>query len=408
MKILFLAHYFPPEMGGAGARLHGLSRWLTEYGHDVTVIAGYPNYPSGVVADEYKGHGIVKEMVDGVSVVRTWVYASPRRNKWLRLANYLSFVWSSFWAGLRLGRDFDVVFASCPPLFIGVTGWLLARMGGAKFVFDIRDMWPEVAVEAGEFGEDAFFTRSMRSLAQFLYRRADHIVPVTQNKRLRISGFQIPESKISVVTNGVDLDQVPPLESLVDKRAELGFEEKFVVLYAGLIGIAQGVDVAVRAAEQLREYENIHFVIVGDGAQREQIRQMVSDKKLSNVTMLPRQPKELIPSFLNMASVSLVPLVSSNLVDAVPSKLLEAWAYCRAVILVAGGEAAGLVRESDGGLVVPPENPDELAPAILELYQNPTQVERQARSGHEFVKRFFDRPMLARQLEAVFEKLVEE
>ncbi|MBU0491224.1 MAG: glycosyltransferase family 4 protein [Chloroflexi bacterium] len=405
MRILVLAHFYPPEMGGAAARLHGLARWLVRYGHQVTVVTGLPNYPTGLVPAGYRGRWRVRETMDGVDVLRTWVYASSHRGSLRRLANYFSFVVSAIIAGLTTGRSYDVILASSPPLFIGLAGLALARMHRVPWVFDIRDLWPDVAVEAGEFAPDAAITRLGYGLARFLYRQSDHITPVTENKRQKLLTAGVPAAKLTIVPNGVDLDLVAPADG--DKRAELGLTDQFVILYAGLIGIAQGVEVVVEAADRLRAHPNIHFLIVGDGVRREALAHRVAQLGLSNVTLLPRQPREQIPAFMAAANVCLVPLVSSKLEDAVPSKLLEAWAYGRPVILAAGGEAAGVVQQSGGGMVVPPEEPGRLADAVLALSQAPDQLARYAEQGHRYVRERLDRPTLAQQMEVVLQTLVQ-
>lgn len=399
MNILLLAHFYPPEMGGAGARLHGLARWLAAYGHRVTVITGFPNYPSGVIPERYHGKLRTVERMDGVDVIRTWVYASPQRGSLRRLANYFSFVGAATLAGLSAARRFDIVIASSPPLFLGLAGMALARWQRAPLVFDIRDLWPDVAVEAGEFAADAPITRLGEQLARFLYRHADHLTPVTENKRRKLIEGGVPPEKLTVVSNGVDLDLIPAATG--DRRADLGLAGKFVVLYAGLIGIAQGVEIAVEAAEQLRAQPEIHFLIVGDGVRREALAARIAELGLTNVTLLPRQPREAIPAFMATADACLVPLVSSNLEDAVPSKLLEAWAYGKPAILAAGGEAAAIVRQSGGGVVVAPEEPQTLVDAVLALAAAPHQAAEYGRRGHAYVKHYLDRPNLARQMEDV-------
>ena len=405
MRILILAHFYPPEMGGAGARLHGLARWLVNNGNQVTVITGFPNYPSGNVSEEYRGKLRMRETIDGVDVIRTWIYASPHRKTTKRLANYLSFVASSIFAGLTANRSFDVIVSSSPPLFIGISGWILARLRHTPLVFDIRDLWPQVAIEAGELNPSSLTVRLMDRLAGFLYRCADHITPVTETKRHRLIALGVPAEKLTVVTNGVDLDLVAT-EQTNKKRAELGLEGKFVVLYAGLIGIAQGVEIMVDAAERLRDHPDVHFLIVGDGIRKAALVERITERALTNVTILPRQPSKAIPDFLVAADVSLVPLLNSGLEDAVPSKMLEAWANQRAVILAAGGEAAEVVRQSNGGVIVAPEVPEQLDRAILSLRDNPTQLAAFAQNGYEFVQQYFDRRALALQMEQVLQRLV--
>ncbi|NWG19340.1 MAG: glycosyltransferase family 4 protein [Chloroflexi bacterium] len=405
MKILILAHFYPPEMGGPPARLHGLARWLAAFGHQVTVITGFPNYPTGVVAGEYRGKLRAIERLDGVDVLRTWVYASSFRSSWRRLANNLSFAGSAIVAGLTSGRSYDVILASSPPLFVGLAGWVLARVLRIPFVFDIRDLWPEVVIEAGELAPDAPLTRGLAALARGIYRAADHITPVTERKRAKLIATGVPPEKLTVVSNGADLDRVP-VHLNGHKRSELGLDDKFVVLYAGLIGIAQGVEIAVHAADRLREHDDIHFLIVGDGVRKPELLAEARRLGLTNVTMLPRQPREAIPAFLSAADACLVPLVNTSLDDAVPSKLLEAWGHGRPVILAAGGEAAELVMRSGGGVVVSPDDPGQLAEAVLSLKRDQARLADYAHSGRAFVAEHFDRAALACRMEQVLQRVV--
>ncbi|MCS6882520.1 MAG: glycosyltransferase family 4 protein [Oscillochloridaceae bacterium] len=405
MRILILAHFYPPEMGGPPARLHSLARWLAAFGHQVTVITGFPNYPTGVVAEEYRGKLRAIERLDGVDVLRTWVYASSFRTSWRRLANNLSFAGSAIVAGLTSGRSYDVILASSPPLFVGLAGWFLARTLRIPFVFDVRDLWPEVVIEAGELAPNAPLARALAALARFLYRGADHITPVTERKRTKLIAAGVPPEKLTVVNNGADLDRVP-VNLNGYKRSELGLDDKFVVLYAGLIGIAQGVEIAVHAADRLREHNDVHFLIVGDGVRKPELVAEAKRLSLSNVTVLPRQPRESIPAFLRAADACLVPLVNASLDDAVPSKLLEAWGHGCPVILAAGGEAADLVRRSGGGVVVSPNDPGQLAEAVLALKRDRTRLADYARSGRAFVAKHFDREALARRMEQVLQQVV--
>ncbi|HEU5104122.1 MAG TPA: glycosyltransferase family 4 protein, partial [Roseiflexaceae bacterium] len=299
------------------------------------------------------------------------------------------------------GRTYDIVLASSPPLFIGLAGWVLSRFFHIPFVFDIRDLWPEVIIEAGELPPNAPIIRLGHWLARFLYRRADHITPVTERKRAKLLAAGVPPAKLTVVSNGVDLDQIPAISNC-GKRGELGLDNKFVVLYAGLIGMAQGVEIAIYAADDLREHSDIHFLIVGDGVRRDDLAAQAQRRGLRNITILPRQPREQIPAFLNAADACLVPLVSVSLDDAVPSKLLEAWAYGRPVILAAGGEAADLVSRSRGGIVVAPEQPHQLARVIIQLKHDRAQLAELAARGRAFVQQF-DRQKLARQMEQVLQ-----
>jgi colanic acid biosynthesis glycosyl transferase WcaI len=405
LRILFLAHYYPPEMGGAAARLHGLARWLALFGHEVTVITGKPNYPSGVIPPEYRGGRKSREEVEGVQVLRTWIYASSSRSSIHRLANYFSFVLSSIVRGITYRRRFDILVASSPPLFIGISGWILAKWYRIPWVLDVRDVWPEVAVEVGAFTADAAITKWGHRLAKFLYQRAAHITLVTENQHPKLLAAGVPPEKISLIPNGVDLDvfsQAPE----VDWRGELGLEARLLVTYTGLMGIAQGVEIIVEVADRLRDRPDIHFLLVGDGVRRAEIVWQADLLNLENITFLPVQPRELVPSILRAGDVTWVPIATDRLLDARPSKMLEAWACRKAVILSASGEAADLVRESGGGVVVPPADPDRLVEAIVALQSNPQLLRSLGDNGYHFVEKRFQRQKLARQMEQILVGLV--
>ncbi|MEE9189634.1 MAG: glycosyltransferase family 4 protein, partial [Candidatus Neomarinimicrobiota bacterium] len=179
-RILFLTHFYPPEMGGASARTSGLSKWLVRFGNNVTVLTGFPNYPSGKIYPGYKRRLTQNEYIDGVRVVRTWIYASSYKSKINRILNNLSFMISSIITGLQLKGRFDVVIASSPPLFIGISGWIISKLRRTPWIFDIRDIWPDIGIETGLFEEGHILMRWGKRLAKFMYDRADHITPVTQ------------------------------------------------------------------------------------------------------------------------------------------------------------------------------------------------------------------------------------
>lgn len=406
MRILFLTHFYPPEMGAAGARMHGLARWLREWGNEITILTGFPNYPTGVIPKSYRNKLLVSEQFEGVDVFRTWVYASTHQTSLKRLVNYFSFVFSSILAGLYIRRKYDVIFVSSPPLFIGIAGFILSKIMRIPFVFDLRDLWPDVAIETGMFSNNSIGIKLSRKLADSLYRSADHLTPVTQSKFERLKSTNICSDKITVVTNGVDFDRLQSSTD-INWREKLDLTEKFIITYTGLIGVAQGIGVAVDAASKLIHINDIHFVIVGEGVERKQVVAKAKALKLENITFLPRQPREAIPSLIATSDIVLVPLVSEALTDAVPSKLIEALACRRPVILAAAGEAADIVRESDGGRVIPPGNEQALADTIVELYDNKAQLVQYGAAGYEFVKMHYDRKNIAQKLNKVFRRVLQ-
>jgi glycosyltransferase involved in cell wall biosynthesis len=308
-------------------------------------------------------------------------------------------------SGLFLGRSYDVVIASSPPLFAGLAGLILARLRRVPLLLDIRDIWPELAVEAGEFKSDAAIVRWGERLERYLYRKATAISVVTQAKWRKLADRGVPEGKLNLVPNGVDLELLN-LPADPKLREKLKLERKFIVVYAGLIGIFQGLHIAVEAANFLREHKHIHFLFVGDGVKRPDLERQVASLQLENITWLPTQPREEVPGILRACDLALVPLVNDQLVDAVPSKLLEAWGCHLPVILVAGGEAGRLVEEARGGVIVPPGKAHQLADVILKISEKRDSLDAMSEHGYHYVATQFNRPMLARHLEDVLKTIV--
>jgi len=404
MNILFISHYYPPEMGGAAARIRGLARWLSKYGNEVSVITGFPNYPDGIVPEEYRGQIQSVESCDGVTVYRVWSYTSHMQNGISRMLNYFSFVISSTLKSLFLRGPFDVVLVSSPPLFLGISGYILSTIKKVPFVFDVRDIWPDIAVESGMFNTNNPLIRISSQLARFFYNRARKIFPVTHSKKKRIVEEIKDPQKNTIIPNGVDFDQLT--SEYHNWREKLNLEGKFVVSYTGLIGIAQGIGNIISAAESLQEQENIHFLIVGDGVEKEKLVKRKDLLGLKNVTFLDSQPREKIPGIISEIDVALVPLVNAQIIDAVPSKLLEAWACKKPVILIASGESAELVNQANGGIIVDPQNPGMLAEKIKYLSEYDGTLKNLGENGYTFVKQNFDRKKIAKKLEKTLYQIV--
>ncbi len=400
MRILYLSHYFPPEFGAAAARAHGMSRWLARFGHDVTVITAFPNYLLARVPEAYRGRRWVREEMDGVTVYRSWLYTSSKRSNWRRMANYLSFAASVWWHGRKLDVPFDVVIASSPPLFLGPIGVALARYFHAPLVFDVRDMWPEIAVKLGVFREGSLMERGWRMVADYTYHRAAAILPVTQRMQEDMIALGLPEQKLHLIRNGIDLDMVR--EDARDMRDELGLRGAFVVLFSGLIGVMQGVEIIIETAYLLQEHGDIRFLIVGDGVRKEAVAKRMRELDLTNVQMLSKQPLDQLPRLLVTADVCLATLANRQVTGVAPYKMLEAWAYRRPVIITdAGGEGGALAESCQAGLVTPAGDARALAKAILTLKRDQDLAKRLGGNGRRCIEKQLNRAKQARALEQV-------
>ena len=301
MKILYISQYFPPEMGAPAARASELAAHWANAGHEVSVLTGFPNHPTGVVPPEWRARLrrlTNHERIAGVDVFRTWLWPLPNRKAHERMRNYASFCISAALRGMFLPRP-DVIIASSPQLLVGLSGWWIAFSRQLPFVFEVRDLWPESLTAVGVGDENSLLHHALAAVAKFLYERSDLIVVVTPAfKDHLIQHWNVPADKIAIVENGVETDLFSPvsLEANHALRQELHGEGKFLVCYIGTMGMAHGLETLLDAAAQLqRENSNAHFLLVGEGAEKERIKALAQSRKLANVSFLDQQPREKIP-----------------------------------------------------------------------------------------------------------------
>ena len=403
MKILYVSQYFPPEMGAPAARVGELSRYWAQDGHDVTVLTGFPNHPTGVVPPEYRRRlrrFVAREKVGGVRVVRTWLLPFPNRKTYERILNYSSFCFSAAGTGL-FTKSPDVVIASSPQLLVGLSGWWLARCKRSRFVFEVRDLWPESLEAVGKGGANSLLHRSLANIAAFLYRNSDHIVVVTPAfKEYLIEHRHISPKKISVVENGVETDLFSSRASSdpsSDLRTELDAEGKFVVSYIGTIGNAHGLQTLVDAAAKLQSLApRILFLLVGEGAEKEQLVSLARSRGLTNMRFVDQQSREKIPAYICASDACLVLLKKNDIFKTViPSKMLEFMSCARPVILGVEGEAQRILEEARAGVCIEPENSSALAEAVSRLAQDAQACETMGRKGRRYVVQHFSRSRTA-------------
>jgi glycosyltransferase involved in cell wall biosynthesis len=419
MKILYVSQYFPPEMGAPAARAVELSRHWAAAGHDVTVLTGFPNHPTGVVPPEYRDkiRRLVvreekdREKKDGVNVVRTWLLPLPNRKAHERMLNYSSFCASAATTGLFLPCP-DVVIATSPQLLVGLSGWWLARWKRVPFVFEVRDLWPESLSAVGMGDSHSPLHRALAWIAGFLYRRADQIVVVTPAfEDYLVEHWRVPRKKISVIENGVETRLFSPepfSAEATNLRRELAAEEKFVVSYIGTMGMAHGLETVIDAATRLRDSNpEIVFLMVGEGAEKARIIALAQECGLTNLRFVDQQPRKKIPAYICASDVCLVPLKKTELFKTVlPTKMLEFMSCARPVVLGVDGQARAILEEAKGGLAIEPENVDALVTAILYLAGNRGLAEELGRNGRDFIVRRFSRQQTAENYIRELERLL--
>jgi colanic acid biosynthesis glycosyl transferase WcaI len=399
MRVGILTQYYPPEMGAPQARLSNLAGHLAERGHEVHILTAMPNYPRGRVYPGYGGF-VRRERSGGVSIVRSYIYAATGIG-WRRILNYFSFVLSSALLGTFTLPRLDYLITESPPLFLGISGYFLSRLKGARWVFNVSDLWLDSAVQLGALKEGRTL-RIARSLESFFYRKA-WCVAGQSKEILSEIGRLHPEATLYHLTNGVASDQFHPGGRSDDIRAELGPQGSIIALYAGLHGYAQGLGQLLDAAGMLRDLHALSIVLIGDGPEKQALMDRARAEGLDNVRFLDAAPRERIPALLASADMALVPL-KERLFGAVPSKLYEAMGVGLPVVLMTGGEAEDIVVDSGAGVVVPPGNVNGLASAIRRLTNDPEERRAMGIRGREAAVSRFDRKAIADEFIDFLEK----
>jgi hypothetical protein len=397
MRILFVSHYFHPEVGAPQTRILETAQLLSERGHEVTVLTGFPNYPDGVIPDRYRRHMVMREQMGAIRVIRSAVYPAPNRGFARRLLNHASFSLTSVLAAPLAGRP-DVVIAESPPLFTAVSAVLIAKAWRAPLVLNVADLWPESAVQLGALS-DPRAIRLAEVLERFAYRHAAAITVPTAGMRAALLRMGEAEDKVVHLPNAVDPGRFaaePPRGS--DPRR---------IIYCGTVGMAQGVGTLIDAAGELSSAGNgaearYEFLIVGDGAEREELMAKASERGLTNVRFEGRVERSRVPELIASADLAVLCLRDVPLFeDALPTKLLEYMAASRPVVAAAAGDAARLLERSRAGIACPPEDPAALAASISEATRDPVRAREMGANGRRYVEQHCSREAFVAELEAI-------
>lgn len=407
MRVLLISQYFPPETGGPPNRLLSVAEGLREAGHEVHVIAEKPNHPEGIIRDDYRGGLFEDRKYEEIPTTYTWVYTHPQKNFLKRLVFYLSFMVMAVLGAVRAEGDFDLVLASSPPLFVGISGWLAAQVKDAKFVFDVRDIWPEVAVAMGAL-TNPWVVRLAEGLEKFIYDRADGITAVTNSFCDHIQEVASDHIPMRRVMNGTMPDVFQQDERREEVRKELGVEEKYVVTYAGNHGLAQGLLHIVHAADHLRENEEVVFVLVGSGPVKEDLIQEAEARGLDNIQFLDRVPLEKAAAYMAASEALLVPLEDHEIYRKfIPSKLFDSMASGRPVLLSVDGEARSILEESEGGWYYPAEDGEALAERIEWLSDHSQEGKEMGKNGRAYAQKNCTRAAQAEKMADFLEQIVD-
>lgn len=397
LRIGYLVQQFVPEVGAGPARVAEMALRWREAGAEVVVITAMPNRPEGRIYPGYRGKLVTSETWNGIRVLRSWLYASPKPGFARTVVNNVTFMATGGLHGiLRAGR-LDVLVASSPPFFVHLAGEMHRAVRRVPLVLEVRDLWPDYLVGMGVL-KNGIATRALFGLERYLLRRATRVVVVTESFRDRVVAKGVDPNRIDVVPNGVDAtlyyptNETPPIPELHRRGSE------FIVGYLGNFGAGQALTYVIEAAARLKDsHPDIRFVLVGDGPDRGTVQRRAEEIGTTNVTIRGPIPKDQTRAFYNACDVCLVPLAPFPILqETIPSKIFEVMACARPVLASLDGEARAIVELSRAGIVTPPGRPDLLADAIVRL-RDMGEDERRALGvrGRDFVARHFDRSVLA-------------
>jgi glycosyltransferase involved in cell wall biosynthesis len=404
LKILFVSHYFPPEVNAPANRTHEHARRWVADGHDVTVITCVPNHPRGEIFPGFRNRLLQEERVDGIRVIRPFTYVTPNEGFLKRMLNYLLFAAAAVLASFKAERP-DVVVATSPQFFVGIAGAIIATLRRRPFVLEVRDLWPDSIVQLGQL-DDRRVIGVLEWMETQLYRRAAGIVVNTRAFIDHIAARGIPRDRIELVYNGIDpvlFSPRPRDEALLRRH---GLEGRFLVAYVGTLGLAHGLGTVLDAAERLRDEPDLAFLFIGDGADRARLEQQAARRGLANVHFLGLLPRAEIPAWIASIDCLLVMLRDLPVFETViPSKVFEFCAQERPIVVAARGEIRRLVDEAKAGIAIDPENPVQLAAAVQEVRRLPAEAAGRARAGREWVEQGFQRDRQARRMADFLERV---
>jgi len=407
MHILLVTQYFKPESIGAPIWIHQLAVDLVGMGHRVTVLTGFPNYPERIIFKGYQGKVFLRERLDGLGVIRTYLYASPNDALWSRALNFGSFCVSAALGGLVAPQP-DVIYCIMPPLPLGLSAEFLGLVKRAPVVVNVQDIYPDAAIALG-FLRDRLAIRFFQWMERFIYQHAAAIVVISDGFKENLLGKGVPAQKIHVVPNWADPDFIQPSPKDNPFRRRLNMGERFILIYSGNLSHNSNVEPVIEAAELLQN-EPFAFVIVGDGVHKADLEHRVQKKQLNNIRFLPFQALEDYPQVLTAADMNLVTLNTQAALASVPSKVFKMMASGRPVLAITtdGNDIQRLVTQVGCGLCVPPNDPVGLAGALRYAAAHRDKLERMGANARRYLEEHFSRQKCVAQIEEILARVAKQ
>lgn len=406
MKILLLNQAFVSPEEPGHTRHFEMAKFLQARGHDLVIVASDLNYQTGRRTVERRGV-FAEQNIDGVRVLRSYIYPALHRSYFWRIISFLSFMFSSVWTALRV-RDADIIMGTTPPIFQAVSAWFVAMVRRKPFLLEVRDLWPEFGVGMGVL-KNPLVIALARWLEKFLYARAAHILVNSPAYKDYMLAKGVPENKVTYIAYGTDVDMFNPAVDGSSIRRALNLEDKFVVLYAGALGQANDIDTILRAAKRLNDDIRIRFVLFGDGKERARLQAETERMQLTNVLFAGVRAKKEMPIVVAASDVCLAILQDIPMFRTTyPNKVFDYMAAGRPTVLVIDGVSRELIESSNGGVFVQPGDDAMLAEEILELSKDSKRVQQMGRNAREYLVRHLDRRDKLNETLELLMKLVNE
>lgn len=404
MKVLLIHQAFVSPQDAGGTRHLELARFARTRGHDVAIVASDLSYLSGKKHADTRGL-VSHQDVEGIRVLRAYTYPSLHRSFVWRIVSFLSFMLTSVWAGLRAG-PVDLVMGTSPPIFQAVSAWAVAFLRRKPFLLEIRDLWPDFAVDMGVLKNPVLIALS-RWLEMFLYRRATHILVNSPAYQRIVVGKGIPADKVSLIPNGVDPGMFDPNSDGADVRLKWALKDSIVVLYAGALGMANDIPSILRAAAMTRDDPRIRWVFAGDGKERSKLEALARELGVEGCTVFTgARPKAEMKGFMAAADICIATLQNIPMFKTTyPNKVFDYMAAGRPTVLGIDGVIREVIEAAEGGIFVQPGSAEAIARAVRSLAADPELRRRQGNSAREYVARHFNRLDQAAQFVGLIERI---
>lgn len=408
-RILIVSHYFHPDSGAAAIRLSRLARILSQRGHQVRVLTTMPHYPVGTIREGYRWKCFASEQWEGVSIHRSWLWATPSKKISRKMISQLSFMIMGFLHGLFLPRP-DVILVEAQPIFTGLAGKWLARLKRCPYVLNVSDLWPDHLLSVGALKETSRVYRLARSMVDANYRHSAGIVAMSEGWAEKIRGYIGNQPKTTVVYNGVDLQRFVPRSErnpseLLRFREAHGLVDKKIVAFVGTFATQYDFEAMLETAQACSDLTDVRFLFIGTGSQRNDVDQWIQRHQLTNVQFIDWLPHEQLPTAWAAMDMAFWAMRPKPLYEGtIPAKLFETLATGTPIVAAHGRECRDLVQRAGAGMIVSPGQTDQLITAVRLLIQQPEKREAMSLSGRQFAEAHLDAMKVADRYEAVLQE----